>query len=187
MFKLRHLAPAMARLYFDAIGVDILKWRHEIQMLGRNIFSAFRFLLNSVDWLDAEDKEKIQEKVDNIEFNPGIPSWIGDEEKIMNRIIVYNTSLDPFENEFSASQIIFDRFVNSIVSEDDEDEDEEPDPSFEVNAEYDPNTNQINMFLGKFYIISLYIIRFLFEYFRSDGAAAVQHNIPIADKIRRSG
>lgn len=138
----------MARLYFDTIKVDILAWRHEVQSLGRNIFSAFRFLLNNVDWLDAEDKEKIQKKVDNIVFHPGVPAWIKDEEKLMNLLVVYNTSLDPFENEFTSIQRFFDRSSQSLVSGK-QYEDDDPEPSFEVNADYDPDSSQIRMYLGK--------------------------------------
>lgn len=143
----------MARLYFDAIGIDIMEWRHEIQLLGRNIFSAFRLLLNNVDWLDSEDKEKIQKKVDSITFNPGVPSWIKDEDMVMSRIVVYNTSLDPFENEFAAAEKIFDRSALSLVADEDEmevDLNQEPDPSFGVNAYYDSDSNEITMLLGEF-------------------------------------
>lgn len=139
----------MARLYFDTIGVDILKWRQEVQILARNIFSAFRFLLNSVDWLDSEDKEKIQEKVDFIQFNPGIPSWIGDDKKVMERIEIYNMTLDPFENEFVASKTTFDRMAEMMIVQSNELEaDAWLDPSFRISANFDPNVNRINMFLG---------------------------------------
>lgn len=147
-FQLRHYAPALARLYFDTIGIDILQWRHEVQMLARNIFSAFRYLLNNVNWLDAEDKEKIQEKIDHIIFYPGVPKWIKNEARIMRGLSLYDTSSDPFENEFSTGQQQFDNTAYSIMSRTKHQRPEEPEPNFSINAEYLPSANSITMFLG---------------------------------------
>lgn len=146
-----YLSPAMAHLYFDAIGQTISNWRHEIIAIQRNIFSSFRFLLNSVDWLDSEDKEKIQQKVDAIKFDPGIPSWMNDEEKVMQNIFTYNTSLDPFENEFQTAETRWDQALEAILSADRNNEVMEKAPSFEINAGYEPSSNSIEMYLGKIF------------------------------------
>lgn len=142
----------MVRLYFDAIGVDALEWRYDVNAMARNIVSAFQFLLNGVDWLDAEDKEKVQAKVDDIMFNCGIPEWINDDHNVMDRIIPYNVNLDLFENEFLSSRIASDRMASRLLLDEDghtiSPKEVEPDPSFEKNAEYDPDSNQINLFIG---------------------------------------
>lgn len=159
LFQMRHFAPALARLYFKQINVPILNWRNEIQILTRNIFSAFRFLLNSVDWLNSADKEKVQEKVDDITFNPGIPLWIDNDTQVMQRIITYNTSLNPFENEFRGYEVKLDRSMNKLISEDvQEQDDSETHPSFEPMAYYYSDQNHIDMYMGQ---LSFYTLQTL--------------------------
>lgn len=130
--------------------MDIMEYRQDIIMLARNVFSGFRFLLNNVDWIDAEDKEKIQRKVDNIVFYPGIPSWINNETRVLQQFSTYDPKLNLFENEFRANNAEFLRTIQIHFSPYAmfEELQMEEDVSFFVNAEYERYHHGIRMLLG---------------------------------------
>lgn len=90
--------------------------------VSKHIF-CLRFLLNSVDWLDAQDKEKVNQKVEHIKFFPGMPSWITDDNRL--NALTNNSHFVTQNND-------------------------EPSPDLEAGAWYDSRINSIGMQLGRY-------------------------------------
>lgn len=140
------MAPAAARIYFDYIGEDILKWRNQVLLIGRNVFSAMRLLLNSVDYMSAASKELMNKRLDSITLNPGVPSWIMDEDKVLRHNGNYNESQPLFLNDISRKR---QQFSDQLKILSDPQNAEDPPPTFELNAMYVSADRKITLFLGK--------------------------------------
>lgn len=142
------MSPAAARVYFEHIGEDIIEFRNQMRLVGQNVFSAMRLLLNSIAYISPETKERINEKIDSIKLNPSVPSWIVDDEKVLALSGSYNNSQSFFVNDINRRRSAFleeqKKLVNPEIIE-------EPTPTFESNDFYVPDSNniQIHIYLGK--------------------------------------
>lgn len=161
------MPAATARVYFDHIGEDILRWRHELQQLARNVFSAMRLLLNSIDYLSPATKERINAKLDSVKVTPAIPSWIMDEERVLKDAGHYNESESLLSNDFRRQRESFLVELKKLTNFDDED----PPPTMEFNSDYDARILTITMYLGNKSLFRLLLAHVVF--FRISFAAGV--------------
>src|SRR4051794_10116615 len=87
-----------ARVYLDYLGIDANNWRNEIELIGRNVLTAMRLLLNSINYLSQTTKERVNRKLDTTKIYPTLPPWISDNNKVLQNIHGYNTSLSSVIN-----------------------------------------------------------------------------------------
>lgn len=145
--QIRTLPAAIARLYFKSIDQNLLELHRDIVVLTRNIVSAFQFLINNVDWLDARQKDKLQRKIEDIRFHTGIPSWISDDAAIENDLsrFTYLPELNFFENELRWSRISLRQQLEQALDVGDAPEEK---PTFEINGGYRTVANTVKIYLG---------------------------------------
>lgn len=72
-------------------GWDINSWRNDLEQTAQTIFSSFKFLVISADWLDNIDNKKILQKTDHMKFESGAPRNVA-EECTRNFNIVYENT-----------------------------------------------------------------------------------------------
>ncbi|PSN30692.1 hypothetical protein C0J52_24914 [Blattella germanica] len=64
----------------------------QVEQMLTGIKSAFRSMVESVDWLDNEAKQATLQKVDNIQEIIGVPEWMLNREELDRRSSkVYNS------------------------------------------------------------------------------------------------
>lgn len=128
----RYFSSATARLLFDVYHVDIDEWKTDINLIAESVFSAFRYMVASLDWLDAEDKARIIEKVNAIKFKHDIPEWIKRDETVEGRTPMYNFSLSLVANDILTQKKLFKQQLLPLTTGVIQDSP----PNFLVNAYY---------------------------------------------------
>uniref|UniRef100_A0A915HKY5 Peptidase M13 N-terminal domain-containing protein n=1 Tax=Romanomermis culicivorax TaxID=13658 RepID=A0A915HKY5_ROMCU len=103
--------------YFSAAFVNLLlrgiedqhveDWIYDIEIIAESIFSAFKFLINNLSWLQPTQRILLIKKVGSFSVNIGLPPWIGDDQEINKRTPRYESSLSLVENDIKAQQSLF--------------------------------------------------------------------------------
>jgi predicted metalloendopeptidase len=125
---------AAARVYLDHFKIDPFELRHDLELLAKTVFSAFKFLVAGADWLDASEKLAMINKVEQITFYPGIPDWIHNDTEIDRRSIPIQPRASAVANMITLMKANFDRELDYVIGHRDLNLEEEP--SLEVNAFY---------------------------------------------------
>lgn len=141
----RYFSAAVLRLVCEKYGINVENWRNDIIMIKESVFSAFRFLVYSMDWMDPEDKMVLINKVNNIDFYGGIPSWIMSDEIVESKTPYYYSNLSLITNEILAQKELFRQQMKPLITGF---IDDSP-PNFFQNAFHNPEgASAINIFLG---------------------------------------
>jgi predicted metalloendopeptidase len=134
---------ATARIYFDHFKIDPFELRHDLDIMAETVFSAFKFLVAASDWLDAEEKVQIMNKVNRIKFYSGIPDWIQNNTEIDRRTIPLNPKASQVENMMTMLKMNFDRDLDYVIGLRDVNLEEEP--FLQVNAFYTSMSIQLKL------------------------------------------
>lgn len=145
LFQYTYAPSAAARVLLDFHKIDPVAWRNEILLVASHIRAAFRYLITTMDWLNAADKMKINNRLDGINVNPGLPDWIDDDEKILAKTPRFDTTRTLYENEFEYAKQQWNDESSQLVGGMNLDD---PDPDFTVSSQYAARTVDIN--LGKY-------------------------------------
>lgn len=128
----RYFSSATARLLFDIYKVNIDEWKTDLHLIAESIFSAFRYMVSSADWLNDEDKGLILDKINAIKFKHGIPEWLKSDDNVNARTPTYNFSLSLVANDILTQKKLFERQLQPLLTGSIQDSP----PNFLVNAYY---------------------------------------------------
>lgn len=73
-------------------------------------------MVSSLDWLDAEDKARVVEKINAIKFKHGIPDWIKFDETVEAKTPRYNFSLSLVANDILTQKDLFNHQIQPLLT-----------------------------------------------------------------------
>lgn len=138
----QYLPSATARFLFDVYSIDTNEWRYGVNLIAETIFSAFHYLVYSLDWMDSADKMLINEKVNHMTFKHVIPLWLSEVDTINVKTPKFDFNLSLIANDIVTQREIFLTNMRPLITG----IMEEKPPKFIVNAYY--YFRQITVMLG---------------------------------------
>lgn len=100
--------PAAAALVINATyAKNVEEWKYDVELISEAVISAFRFIINGIEWIDSEDKMALTKKVNLITLHTGIPVWLKFDADIERRTPQYDSKLTLLENDILAQKRLF--------------------------------------------------------------------------------
>lgn len=140
---LKHLLPSTLRIHFDRIGINLHEWKYDIELMQQSTFSAFRYLVSGLDWLDSREKTMIMKKVREINFLSGIPEWIMRDDELKQIAPIFDAEKSLYENDLLNEGQKFVKKLRRLLNPR---KIKDPDPIFDYGAFY--RTKTIDVRLG---------------------------------------